>query len=57
MEDIVMQCYETHKQAFENWEEGEPVKAFFDLEGLKIYYQSGKWWHYKPIDEKTIEWW
>lgn len=28
----------------------------YDLEGLKIFYEDGKIWHYRPIDENTIEW-
>lgn len=25
-------------------------------EDLKIFYEDGKIWHYRPIDENTIEW-
>ncbi len=35
---------------------GKPQKAYYDLEGLKIFYEDGKIWHYRPIDENTIEW-
>ena len=54
MEKLTAKCYDRHKQAFENWSEGEPVKVWFDFEGnLCIEYESGKWWHY---NEKG-EWW
>lgn len=39
-----------------NWQHGKPQKAYYDLEGLKIFYEDGKIWHYRPIDENTIEW-
>lgn len=55
--DLVQYCFETHKKAFENWEHGEPTKAFFDLEGFKIYYASGKWWHYRILENDEVEWW
>ena len=43
-----------HKEAVENWTEGEPVKVWFDMnDDLCIEYESGKWWHY---NEKG-EWW
>lgn len=34
----------------------ENLKKHNDLEGLKIFYEDGKIWHYRPIDENTIEW-
>lgn len=43
-----------HKQAFENWSEGEPVKVWFDSDNnLCIEYESGNWWHYN----ENCEWW
>lgn len=57
LEDCVFYCYEQHKKAFETWEHGEPQKAFFDLEGLRIYYENGKWWHYKVNEDNSVEWW
>lgn len=54
MENLAIANYNRHKEAFEEWKEGEPVKVWFDFEGnLCIEYESGKWWHY---NEKG-EWW
>ena len=47
MENLARANYARHKEAFEEWGEGEPVKAWFDFEGnFCIEYESGKWWHY-----------
>lgn len=66
LENIVYACYEEHKKHTSNWQHGKPQKAYYDLEGLKIFYKDGflvnrvifllKIWHYRPIDENTIEW-
>ena len=36
MENLARANYARHKEAFEEWGEGEPVKAWFDFEG--------NWW-------------
>lgn len=56
LENIVYACYEEHKKHTSNWQHGKPQKAYYDLEGLKIFYEDGKIWHYRPIDKNTIEW-
>lgn len=53
LENIVYACYEEHKKHTSNWQHGKPQKAYYDLEGLKIFYEDGKIWHYRPIDENT----
>lgn len=54
METLTAEFYARHKSAWENWENGEPVKAWFDSDNnLCIEYENGKWWHY---NEKG-EWW
>ena len=54
MEQKATEFYNKHKEAVENWTEGEPVKVWFDMdENLCIEYESGNWWHY---NEKG-EWW
>lgn len=54
MENLARANYAKHKEAFEEWGEGEPVKAWFDFEGkFCIEYESGKWWHYNDKGE----WW
>lgn len=30
MEKLTAECYQNHKSAWENWENGEPVKAWWD---------------------------
>lgn len=46
LENIVYACYEEHKKHTSNWQHGKPQKAYYDLEGLKIFYEDGKIWHY-----------
>ena len=54
MEHLTEVYFNNHKSAWENWENGEPVKAWWDSDGnLCIEYESGKYWHY---NEKG-EWW
>lgn len=54
MEQKATEFYNKHKEAVENWTEGEPVKVWFDMdENLCIEYDSGNCWHY---NEKG-EWW
>ena len=54
MEQKAAEFYNRHKEAVENWTEGEPVKVWFDMDdNLCIEYDSGNCWHY---NEKG-EWW
>lgn len=54
MEQKATEFYNKHKEAVENWTEGEPVKVWFDMDdNLCIEYDSGNCWHY---NEKG-EWW
>lgn len=54
MEMLTEKCFSKHKQASENWENGEPVKTWWDSDGnLCIEYESGNWWHYN----NEGEWW
>lgn len=54
MEHLTEVYFNNHKSAWENWKNGEPVKAWWDSDGnLCIEYESGKYWHY---NEKG-EWW
>ena len=54
MEHLTEVYFNNHKSAWENWENGEPVKAWWDNNNnLCIEYENGKWWHY---NEKG-EWW
>lgn len=51
-------AYQRHREAFENWNEGEPVEAWFDDDNnVCVKYQSGKWWHYKDLDLPFPSWW
>ena len=36
MENLARANYARHKEAFEEWGEGEPVKAWFDLRGTSV---------------------
>lgn len=54
MEHLTEVYFNNHKSAWENWENGEPAKAWWDNNNnLCIEYENGKWWHY---NEKG-EWW
>lgn len=54
MEQKATEFYNKHKEAVEDWKEGEPVKVWFDFDdNLCIEYDSGNCWHY---NEKG-EWW
>ena len=54
MEQKAAEFYNRHKEAVENWTEGEPVKVWFDMDDNPcIEYDSGNCWHY---NEKG-EWW
>lgn len=53
LENIVYACYEEHKKHTSNWQHGKPQKAYYDLEGLKIFYEDGKIWHYNDSAQKT----
>lgn len=54
MNQKAAEFYNKHKEAVENWTEGEPVKVWFDMDdNLCIEYDSGNCWHY---NEKG-EWW
>lgn len=54
MEELTKRYSSRHKEAVENWENGEPVKAWTDSQKhLCIEYESGKYWHY---NEKG-QWW
>ena len=52
-------CFKAHKEAFENWPYGNPVKNWTDEEGnFCIEYEGGKWYHY-AVKWATgeVEWW
>lgn len=54
MKNLTEVYFNHHKLAWENWENGEPVKVWWDNNNnLCIEYENGKWWHY---NEKG-EWW
>lgn len=38
-------------------ENGKPCRAYWDLDGLKIFYENGKYWHYKILENNSVEWW
>ena len=47
-------CYQNHKQAFEDWNKGEIEKVWLDGEkNLCIEYSNGEWFHYNADGE----WW
>lgn len=54
MEHLTEVYFNQHKAKCEKWENGEPVKVWWDSNNnLCIEYENGKWWHY---NEKG-EWW
>lgn len=54
MEDLANRYYAAHKSAAGLWDEGQPVKVWYDPDGnICIEYESGKWWHYS----NNGQWW
>ena len=54
MEDLANRYYAAHKSAAGLWDEGQPVKVWYDPDGnICIEYESGKWWHYS----NNGKWW
>lgn len=52
MNQKATEFYSRHKEAVEDWKEGEPVKVWFDMDdNLCIEYESGKCWHYNEKGE------
>ena len=53
----VQEYSKQHKKAYEHWEEGEPIRAWYDEDNvLCIEYASGSWWHYR-LNNNNLEWW
>mgnify|MGYP004732800117 CR=1 FL=1 len=54
---LIRRFINTHKSACEDWQEGEPVKAWKDEDGFVcVKYESGNWWHYNET-RSGLEWW
>lgn len=52
MQSKAMECFTTHKKAFEKWQYGDIKKIWFDNDyNLCIEYESGDWFHYKENGE------
>lgn len=48
---------EIHKQAWENWTQGDITKVWHEDNALCIKYESGEWWHYRLNNNNNLEWW
>lgn len=58
LEELAELAYKNHKSSVENWNEGEPVKTWYDSnENVCIEYESGNYWHYTDLDMPFITWW
>lgn len=56
--ELVDLAYDRHKFFCDDWNEGEPIEAWFDDDrNVCVKYQSGKWWHYKDLDLPFPSWW
>ena len=52
MERLTAEFFAMHKAAYDNWEHGDPVKTWWDMDGnICIEYEDGKWWHYNKVGE------
>lgn len=55
MEKRALNNFEKHKNFFENWQEGEIVKVWYEdyknKDVICIEYESGNWWHYNVKGE------
>lgn len=55
--ELVELAYQTHKQAFSSWREGQPVESWVEPGcDICVKYESGKWWHYRNLLTEP-EWW
>lgn len=58
MVDLADLAYQRHKADCKNWEEGEPVKAWFKKGcDVCIEYSSGAVWYYKDLELPFPSWW
>lgn len=56
--ELAESAYNAHKNAFDNWNKGEAIKAWEDNEGcLCIEYENGEWWHYSGDNKNGFKWW
>lgn len=54
----VERAYWQHRKCCEEWQEGEPERAWKDCGGyLCIRYKSGRWWHYRWRTDGHLVWW
>ena len=54
MENLTEVYFNHHKAAWENWENGEPVKAWWDNNNnLCIEYENGKWSVWKKWEQRN----
>lgn len=52
MEHLTEVYFNQHKAKCEKWENGEPVKSWWDSDGnLCIEYENEKWWKYNEKGE------
>lgn len=58
MQNRADKYFHEHLQAYhDEWTNGEPVKAWYDIDGnLCVEYESGQWWHYRETAE-GLQWW
>ena len=57
MEARAADCYAAHRAAFENWTDGDPVKALYSWDGSFIVdYASVRWWLYRDPSSGDVEW-
>lgn len=54
MQQQALEHFKKHKEAFEEWKEGDIKKVWFDKDNnICIEYDSGNYWHYND----NGEWW
>ena len=57
LEKLAELAYKNHKSSVETWNEGEPIKAWYeDDSDICVEYESGKYWHYTDLDMPFITW-
>lgn len=58
MEMRATECFRKHQVACTSWQDGSPIKAWYDGEGLFcVEYESGRWWQYNDkneVRERTV---
>lgn len=53
----VQEYYKRHKASCSNWNQGDPIEAWYDENNIVcVKYNGGEWYHYS-LKNDGLEWW